>query len=114
VYVRPSFEPPIVTTGPATVSNALPLESMPAGSWFLDAGLVDSAGHRVAIPRCPAAVATAQELEKCYQDRGYREFVAYQPPSRFWPFQWLESGIYLALSACLLLLSAWYVRWRPS
>lgn len=35
---------------------------------------------------------------------GYRQHLAYQPASRFWPLQWLELACYLALSALL----AWF------
>jgi hypothetical protein len=30
-----------------------------------------------------------------------RQSVTYQPASRFWPLQWIETGIYLALAAGL-------------
>jgi hypothetical protein len=30
-----------------------------------------------------------------------RQSVTYQPASRFWPLQWIETGIYLVLAAGL-------------
>lgn len=111
-FVRPNLEAPIVTMRAAVVSQSLPLDTAPPGSWFLDSGLVDAAGHRVAVPQCPTIIVTTQDLQRCYTERGYREFVTYQPADRFWLFQWTESSIYVVISALLLLVTAWYVRWR--
>jgi hypothetical protein len=44
--------------------------------------------------------------------RQLRQSVTYQPASRFWPLQWLETGIYLALAAGLGWVCAWQVRRR--
>jgi hypothetical protein len=41
-----------------------------------------------------------------------RQFVTYQPASRFWPLQWIETGIYLVLAAGLGWLCVWQVRRR--
>jgi hypothetical protein len=39
-----------------------------------------------------------------------RESVTYQPASRFWPLQWIETGIYLLLAAGLGGVCVWQVR----
>ncbi|MFF5262096.1 ABC transporter permease subunit [Actinomadura viridis] len=39
--------------------------------------------------------------------------VAYQPGDRYWTFQWLESAIFLALSALLASGALWRLRRRP-
>jgi hypothetical protein len=41
-----------------------------------------------------------------------RQSVSYQPASRFWPLQWIETGIYLVLAAGLGLVCMWQVRRR--
>jgi len=41
-----------------------------------------------------------------------RQSVSYQPASRFWPLQWIETGIYLVLAAGLGWLCVWQVRRR--
>jgi hypothetical protein len=33
---------------------------------------------------------------------GYTQWISYQPASRFWPFQWIESGWLVALSVLLI------------
>jgi hypothetical protein len=41
-----------------------------------------------------------------------RQSVVYQPASRFWPLQWIETGIYLLLAAGLGGVCVWQVRRR--
>ena len=45
---------------------------------------------------------------------GYQYWVSYQPASRFWPFQWIESGWLLALSVLLIAATIWLVRHRAA
>ncbi len=42
----------------------------------------------------------------CLMAHGYRGFVTYQPGSRFWAFQGIETGIFVALAAALIALAA--------
>jgi hypothetical protein len=58
----------------------------------------------------PKAVAMAQ----CLTPHGYTQWTSYQPASRFWPFQWIESGWLLALSALLIAATVWLVRRRAT
>jgi hypothetical protein len=39
-----------------------------------------------------------------------RRSVSYQPAGRFWPLQWIETGVYLVLAAGLGCVCAWQVR----
>jgi hypothetical protein len=41
-----------------------------------------------------------------------RQSVSYQPASRFWPLQWIETGLYLLLAAGLGGVCVWQVRRR--
>jgi hypothetical protein len=45
---------------------------------------------------------------------GYTQWTSYQPGSRFWPFQWIESGWLLALSVLLIAATVWLVRRRAA
>ena len=47
-------------------------------------------------------------------DAGYRQRLVYQPASRFWPLQWAETALYLAVSALLLAGTFWWTRHRIS
>jgi uncharacterized protein YneF (UPF0154 family) len=46
--------------------------------------------------------------------RGYTHWTSYQPGSRFWPFQWIEGGWLLALSALLIAATIWLVGRRAT
>jgi hypothetical protein len=48
----------------------------------------------------------------CLRRLGFVDTVTYQPGARFWIFQGIESTIFLALGAALLLLTAWWLRHR--
>ena len=43
-----------------------------------------------------------------------RMWTSYQPASRFWPFQWIEGGWLLALSALLIAATVWLVQHRAA
>jgi hypothetical protein len=42
----------------------------------------------------------------CVSAHGYREFVTYQPASRYWAFQGIETGIFVLLAAGLIAMTA--------
>jgi hypothetical protein len=51
---------------------------------------------------------------QCLAQHGYTQWTSYQPASRFWPFQWIEGGWLLALSALLIAATIWLVRRRAA
>jgi hypothetical protein len=51
---------------------------------------------------------------QCLARHGYPQWTSYQPASRFWPFQWIESGWLLALSVLLIATTVWLVRRRAA
>jgi hypothetical protein len=50
----------------------------------------------------------------CMQAHGWRGFATYQPASRYWPFQGIETGIYLLLAAALIAVTFVIVRRRDA
>jgi hypothetical protein len=38
----------------------------------------------------------------CVTAHGYRNYITYQPANRFWAFQGIETGIFVALAAALI------------
>ena len=42
----------------------------------------------------------------------FHQTVVYQPASRYWPFQWAELGVFIALAFALAAFSAWWIRHR--
>jgi ABC-2 family transporter protein len=51
---------------------------------------------------------------QCLTQHGYTQWTSYQPGSRFWPFQWIESGWLLALSVLLIATTVWLLRRRAT
>jgi len=45
---------------------------------------------------------------------GYREYLTYQPASRFWAFQSIETGIFVVLAAILLGVTFWVLKRRDA
>jgi hypothetical protein len=50
----------------------------------------------------------------CMQAHGWRGFATYQPASRYWPFQGIETGIYVLLAAALIAVTFAIVRRRDA
>jgi hypothetical protein len=40
--------------------------------------------------------------------------ISYQPAGRFWTFQLFEAGLFVALSALIVVVMLWLVRRRPA
>ncbi|MGP3964990.1 ABC transporter permease [Nonomuraea sp. 3N208] len=100
-----------------------------AGAWVLSSNLVDPSGRTIAKngepgtikvsttsgPCAPAAGAPGMDACMAELNRlGYRQQATYQPLERFWPFQWIETGIYALLTLGLTWLSFWWIRRRLS
>jgi hypothetical protein len=68
--------------------NGVPISSLPKAC----AGLANATGSMTSS--CRAALS------------GYRSFVTYQPASRFWTFQGIETGLFAILAAILLTVTA--------
>jgi hypothetical protein len=78
------------------------------GAWVLSDVIVTRSGAGLTVP--PEACRTVEPgpglagIGACRNALAalhLRQLVSYQPGSRFWPLQWLETGIYLVLAAGL-------------
>ncbi|GAA3413434.1 ABC transporter permease [Streptosporangium vulgare] len=106
-----------------------------AGAWVLSSDFVDPSGRTIAGSGTEGAVRTSTTsgpcappgagagagagagMEGCLVEvnrLGYRQRATYQPLERFWPFQWIETGIYALLTAVLTWFCFWWVRRRLS
>ncbi|MEV6868779.1 ABC transporter permease [Streptosporangium subroseum] len=99
-----------------------------AGAWILSSNLLDPSGRTVSGSDGGAAVQVSTTSGPCAPSRpqgsdacmveinrlGYRQQATYQPLERFWPFQWIETGIYALLTLGLTWLSFWWIRRRLS
>ena len=96
------------------------------GDWVLSSNVVDAAGHALGqhgginidaiAARCPnlqgAAFPGKDDLATCLQHIGAHTVNVYQPGSRYWPFQFIELGIFVLLAAGLVAFTLWWVRRR--
>jgi hypothetical protein len=57
---------------------------------------------------------TMNAIFSCMQAHGWRGFATYQPSSRYWPFQGIETGIYLLLAAGLIAVTFAVIRRRDA
>jgi hypothetical protein len=103
------------------------------GAWVLSSRLVDPSGSpvggdaggatvQVSTTSGPCAASAMREQERSGPDGcvaevnrlGYRQEATYQPFDRFWPFQWMETGIYALLTLGLTWFCFWWIRRRLS
>jgi hypothetical protein len=79
----------------------------PAGGASGGGGLLGSSGSH-----SHASAAAQQGLQECATKvtARFHELVIYQPPSRYWPFQWYELAIFLGAALILAGASIWWAR----
>jgi hypothetical protein len=118
LFLREHYMTPVVTS-----QLDLPASAWAVSQWYTKDGkyafpargsqLVDAVSQL-----CPgtggvlggSSISPAQ----CLSQHGYTQWTSYQPGSRFWPFQWIESGWLLALSMLLIAATVWLVRRRAA
>jgi hypothetical protein len=124
-WVRVHYVPAVTTI--YSVTRNLPSKG---AFWPLAQGVVLPSGHLSTslsvgpgyivgpgtIPAsCPASSATPiSSTLACMAHLGYRSFATYQPGYRFWPFQFIETGIFAAFAAALIAVTFYVVRRRDA
>jgi len=122
--VRTHFASPITLSQRLNARDAIctgagcpPLRS---GEFVLSNSLVNASGHAVNTVGCtdgvrvspgsprpdPAAIQHAYQI--CLAQ--YRQVQVYQPDSRYWPFQWYETAIFVGLALIMTGFCFWWVR----
>jgi hypothetical protein len=119
LWVRPHLIPPDHTV--ATIDSAqldfgnLTATAVPGqpGAWILSSGAINTAGQPVSnLPvACQAAVAGLKPASpsQCMESLGFREAITYEAANRYWPLQWIETGIFLAVALALAGLCFWWL-----
>jgi len=124
LFARPHYMPA------KTIATSVfgPSPRIGLGDWMLSsvtvnrAGVVVAPGHELDFnymaPRCRGLIPPAGtmpspgNLNECVHRLGLHVVATYQPGSRFWAFQGIESAIFLALAAALAGATVWMVRRR--
>jgi ABC-type transport system involved in multi-copper enzyme maturation permease subunit len=133
--VRPHLMPPVTITKPMTadaINEARALGSLTGGAvvkgltipdaWISDTSKLLTANGRpldedqfdecFMNPPKTGATGTFGDTAACLGNLDLHMEIAYQPDHRYWPFQWIESAIYLALSALLTAFGLWHIQRR--
>ncbi|HET6193992.1 MAG TPA: hypothetical protein VFE59_44110, partial [Trebonia sp.] len=119
-WLRPAYMTPVVTS-----SVNVPGSAWVMSQWWTKGGKFAFSGWpsvRLLNQYCPAGPAgvgpggkpKAVGLAECLTPHGYTQWTSYQPASRFWPFQWIEGGWLLVLSALLIAVTVWLIRRRAT
>jgi hypothetical protein len=108
-WLRPHYQTAITTVDSG--------DGQPVGAWQFRSDLMHN-GHVVLgpinVPASCEGVATREQMTACMARNGYHVTVTYQPANRYWTFQWIEAGIFVAISAALVALTVVLVRRRDA
>jgi hypothetical protein len=89
-----------------------PVTSLP-GAWILTDQVITAQGKVFSLPQVPACqTGTQSQCDAYLAKQPLRQHVVYQPASRYWTFQILETLIWLAIAAALAAFCTWRIR-RP-
>ena len=116
---------------PVTVYYKLTAPFTPAGSYLaVSQGVVGANGKPAALDYAvpnyngvplPSACIRAmqnnpnpQAVLPCLAAHGYQGSMTYQPASRFWAFQGIETGIFVVLAAVLIGITFWVLKRRDA
>jgi hypothetical protein len=110
-FVRPHFLSPLHRTVIASDSGHR------VGDWVLSDTLVDAGGRQISTAREDLAVLHAQHAgidpQTYLVTLGWKRVISYQPAGRFWTFQVIEAGIFVALAVAVVAATLWFVRRNP-
>jgi hypothetical protein len=121
LWVSPHLVTPEQFTRPVTASLATmqmtgngeindPVTSLP-GAWILADQVITPKGSVFILPSVPACqTGTQQQCDTWLASQPLRQHVTYQPASRYWLFQWLETAIWLAIALALAALCRWRIK----
>jgi hypothetical protein len=138
-WVRPHLRSPHHTTvslyqrnigtsvGAKTFALTVPVIPNQPGAWVLSSHAVSAAGQPVTAipPACQSAFgisqgsgasndAQSQDPLACLAGQGLHIAATYQPAFRYWDFQRIETGVYLALSLIPIGVTYWLVLKRDA
>jgi ABC-type transport system involved in multi-copper enzyme maturation permease subunit len=123
IFARPSYLPPLTLTWDPYVTR-MPTGQPGGADWVISSGWIGAGGYPVnqseffgssGPPACAGRTTFPGPMWNgwntyCTHISGWQYQDVWQPASRFWVFQGIESAIFLALSAALIALTVWLVR----
>jgi ABC-type transport system involved in multi-copper enzyme maturation permease subunit len=127
VWVRPHLIAPVQTTSALSMGAVVEMgnsqgnlfvmaQPVIPGAWILSDQIVTPAGRPAstepATDACGGRSLSPQACPDYINSLHLRETVTYQPLSRYWPLQWYETAVYLAVA--LILAGLCFLRIRPA
>jgi hypothetical protein len=118
LYLREHYLTPLVTS-----DLNVPASAWIMSQWWTKGGTFAFAGRPsmdLVQQFCPPSAIgpgkpSSGTIAGCLvHNGGYTQWTTFQPASRFWPFQFIESGWLLVLSLILIGATAWLVRRRAT
>jgi hypothetical protein len=108
--LRQNYLPPLQSAW--NLAGAIPHSQ----DWVLNGFLANSAGSLISpnsiVQMCGIIPINPRSPDACLTAHGIQWVFVYQPAGRFWIFQGIESIIFLALIAGLVLLTFWWIKNR--
>jgi ABC-type transport system involved in multi-copper enzyme maturation permease subunit len=130
VWVRPHLIPPVQTTSTLSLASIANMPAVgafngnlallpgaaaaPPGAWVISSSQLTTPDGRAsssepAGPCGPPSPAAVQACNDYIESLHLRQTVTYQPASRYWAFQWVETAVYLTLALALAGFSFWWI-----
>lgn len=119
--VSPHLITPAQYTRPVTVNLAAmdvtgngqindPVTTLP-GAWILSDQVTTKAGTEFTLIGAPAcATGSQQQCDTWLASQHLLQHVVYRPASRYWAYQWYETGIWLGQALALAALCFWRMK----
>jgi hypothetical protein len=112
LFLRKHYMTPLITN---TINP--PSSGWTVSQWYTKDGHYAFGDHGTKIVNtvtqfCPNGASGSPA--QCLTQHGYTVWTSFQPGSRFWPFQLIESGWLLTLSVLLITTTVWLIRRRAT
>jgi hypothetical protein len=128
IWVRPHLIAPVQTSSALSVASVVEMGSSDGrnllvqtqpvipGAWILSNQIFTQAGRPAstepATEACGGHASSTQACPDYIASLHLRQIVTYQPLSHYWPLQWCETAIYLAVA--VILAGLCFLRIRPA
>jgi len=133
LWVRPHLIAPVRAVSTVTAGNIQGLGVDPGnqqiqnimvaapdvpGTWIISNQVTTASGSTSlgTVPQAcqPPSASGPQACFSALAQKDLKSVVTYEPPGRYWTFQWLELGIFLTAAVLLVWSCFWWVRRRLS
>jgi ABC-2 family transporter protein len=126
LWIRPRLQPTSTAISPLDTSSIYGimitegermtvLSADPPGAWVLSNETITPSGEVFTGPPSPEHCGPNAGHNACMDwldTLGLRQEITHQPASHFWPLQWTEAGIFVAVAAVLIGFCFWWTRRR--